>query len=172
MHSWLVLIFSILLVSCRQDNKLGIEPEASSTNQIQEGYQIKLLSKAGELFEGNDFLPLPINHGFICGDLDSLDVLVLSKSIKEDKAFVKPLAYFEVYQDGEKRKFVLATPSDTSYIAIPELSFDNFMVKYYSVKVILDLWFSNFKGISETKTSNWKNNYYAEDLLNKYKTCQ
>jgi inorganic pyrophosphatase len=166
----LCLVWSLLACKKPKHTDFGKQNEVPQEQKL-EGTEVKLISSAGDLFEGNHHLPLPLNHAFICGATDSLDILILSKVIPQATAIIKPLAYFEVHQQDEKRRFVLTTPSDTSFAAIPLLTFDDLMLKHYSIKVIIDLWFSNYKGTSKTKTTNWKNNYYAEIVLKQYKGC-
>ena len=172
--STLVLfVCSICLYNCKENTStpkdLVFEPIENELSY--KGIKVKLLSKCGEAFEGANFLPLPLNHGFVVNEkMDSLDILILGKPVVDTFTYVLPLAYFELLEGGIKRPFVLTYPEDINLQSMEVESYSSFMRKYYPVKVIIDTWFANYKGLASIRVTNWKDNFFAENLLeqNKY----
>jgi len=134
------------------------------------GAKVFMVSKSGELFENNAFLPLPLNHAILVNGVgDTLDVLIMAKPIEGDSTYVFPYGYFEV-RDNEKtvRPFVFALPEDKNQMIMPREGFQEFMLNRYPIKQIIDTWFSNYKGQSNTRVQNWKETYFAEDVVKNF----
>ncbi len=163
--SFIVLI--TIIVGCKKSVD-GISVSGKSGPHF--GAKVILLSKSGELFENNAFLPLPLNHAIMLnGAGDTLDVLIMAKPIEEDSTYVFPYGYFEV-RDNDKmvRPFVFALPEDKGQMIMPREGFQEFMLNRYPIKQIIDTWFSNYKGQSNTRVQNWKETYFAEDFVKNF----
>lgn len=153
--------------SCKEQS----DPKPAIAEIAPGGYGTKaaMISKSGELFEGNSFLPLPLNHAKVFNSIgDSLDIVIFSKPIEEDYTFIVPYGYFEVKDQEEIRSFVFALPGDKKYAIMERMEFQDFMLKEYPIKQIIDTWFANYRGQSKTRVQNWKETYFAEDFLEQF----
>lgn len=160
--SWLPFTFS-----CKEQ----AGSTAAKTEVAPGGYGTKaaMISKSGELFEGNSFLPLPLNHAKVFNSIgDSLDIVIFSKPILEDYTFIVPYGYFEVKDQERTRSFIFALPGDKNYAIMERMEFQDFMLKEYPIKQIIDTWFANYRGQSKTRVQNWKETYFAEDFLEQF----
>lgn len=160
--SWLPFTFS-----CKEQSG----STSANTEVAPGGYGTKaaMISKSGELFEGNSFLPLPLNHAKVFNSIgDSLDIVIFSKPIEEEFTFIVPYGYFEVKDQEKTRSFIFALPGDKNYAIMERMEFQDFMLKEYPIKQIIDTWFANYRGQSKTRVQNWKETYFAEDFLEQF----
>lgn len=155
-----------LFISCKEQGGAETNVKETSPNY---GTRAKMISKSGDLFENNEFLPLPLNHARVFNAKgDSLDILLFSKPIEEEFTFFFPYGYFEVKEQNVVRSFIFALPEDKNDMIMDRMEFQDFMLKNYPIKQIIDTWFANFKGQSKTRVQNWKETYFAEDFLEQF----
>jgi inorganic pyrophosphatase len=168
-----ILFWLIFVMACKNNNDV-VNPQINGQSVDEFDYiglKIILKSKAGEQFENSAYLPLPLNHGIAISDVnDTLDVLILGQALKDTIAYVLPLAYFELREDGMVRPFILSYPENKKYQSMQIDTYNDFMRQNYPIKVIIDTWFANYKGLAKVRVTNWKDNFFAENLLveNKY----
>lgn len=123
-----------------------------------------------------EFLPYPTNYGFIPstlmsreagGDDDPLDVIVLSKRVKQGEIIeVVPLAMLRCTDEGERDDKILAIPLDKSR----QLFRANRMKDIpEAVLQILEIWFMNYKRNNKIKTFGWADEKEAEKTIRKWK---
>lgn len=156
----------LLLVSCKNSTT---NTEGLAIQKGAYGTKAKMISKSGELFERTPFLPLPLNHAKVYNSTgDSLDILIFSKPIVGEFTFIAPYGYFEVKEQNEIRSFIFALPADKNDAIMDRMEFQEFMLKEYPIKQIIDTWFANYKGQSKTRVQNWKETYFAEDFLEQF----
>ena len=168
MYNIPVLFVSILLffLSCKDSESEQYNKAPVKVVKTYKGPKVKIFSKSGELFENAPYLPLPLNHGKISNKLkDTLDVLILGLPIEDADTYVIPIAYFELLENGIIRQFILAYPEDERYQSMKIESYDVFMRQNYPIKNIIDTWFANYKGLASIRVANWKDNFFAEELL-------
>ena len=162
----LIAFMAISIIACKQKTESKKENSNIENTRVYNGVRVTMLSKCGELFENSEYLPLPLNHGIAVNELsDTLDMLILGLPVKEPYVYVTPLAYFELIENQTVRKFILTYPEDEKYQSIKIESYNSFMRQNYPVKNIIDTWFANYKGLAKIRVTNWKDNFFAEELL-------
>lgn len=159
----MLLLISIFAFSCKQERVETVIPIKKMTYT---GIMAKVISNSGDVFEDAQYLPLPLNHCIITNSVkDTLDVLVMGKPINADSVSFFPYGYFEVKFGKENRPFLLALPEDDDLLAFERIDFQDVMLSKYSIKVIIDIWFSNYKGLSKTQVTKWNETIYAEKIV-------
>jgi hypothetical protein len=159
----IVVVTSIFNISCKQDKVVFVD---AVKKKNYTGIMAKVLSNSGDVFEDAQYLPLPLNHCIITnGVKDTLDVLVMGRPINADSVSFFPYGYFEVKIHKFTRPFLLAVPEDDELLAFDRMSFQDVMLAKYSIKVIIDMWFANYKGVSQTQVTKWNETIYAEKVV-------
>ena len=159
----LLLLTSVFVASCKPER---LETVIPIKKMNYTGIMAKVISNSGDVFEDAQYLPLPLNHCIITnGANDTLDVLVMGRPINADSVSFFPYGYFEVKYAKDSRPFLLALPEDDELLAFERMEFQKLMVSKYSLKVIIDTWFSNYKGLSKTQITKWNETVYAENVV-------
>ena len=163
-----VFIFNFLLLSMLSCDH-GNESHKSNHEAKHMGIEVSIKSGAGSAFENSKYLSLPLNHAYLVNQLnDTLDFLILGKRIEAKKVFVLPLAYFELLENDNVREFILALPEDDIYLTTDRLSFEDLVVKHSSIKLIIDTWFSSYKGLGKLKVVNWRDEIAASTVTDNF----
>lgn len=163
-----IFVFNILLLSLLSCDH-GNESHKSNHDSKHMGIEVSIKSGAGSAFENSKYLASPLNHAFVVNQLnDTLDFLILGRRIDAKKVFVHPLAYFELLENGNVREFILALPDEDIYLTTDRLSFQDLVVKHSSIKLIIDTWFSSYKGLGKLKVVNWRDEIAASTVTNNF----
>jgi inorganic pyrophosphatase len=186
-----LLIFSLVLLVCSacQTNYEGL-PAYSGTKQLQAVIEIPAGSAhvykydaATQSFPaaqeaGQDkvikFLPYPGNYGFIPStklgkEGKFLQVLILGE--KQESGTLQeitPLAVLLLEEAGELEYKIIAVPAKPSERLLSATDYIEFSSKYPSVKRILELWFLNYDPTNKAKIMGWKDDRFAEELVQKW----
>ena len=136
--------------------------------QVLEGTNIEIISAAGQPFKEGAYLSSPLAHGMLTSDNDTLNVLVVSKYDSKMNMVVQPLATFQIEEGDRKTPYVLAFPSDDKLLCMPRMSYNDFVIKNNSAKVIIDMYFSNYKGLGKSRVINWQNTHIAKKVLHDF----
>ena len=162
----LIILSGLTFFTCKNKRESKDNSPKTESTQLFNGLRVTMVSRCGEAFEHAQYLPLPFNHGVAVNELkDTLDILILGLPVNEPFVYVVPLAYFETMENQTKRQFILAYPEDEKYQSIKIDSYNTFMRQNYPIKNIIDTWFANYKGLAKIRVNNWKDNFFAEELL-------
>jgi hypothetical protein len=151
----LIISSTIFLLSCEE-------------KVVLEGTTIDIISAAGEPFKDGAYLSSPLAHGILTSEDDTINVLVLSKFDNKSEMVVQPLATFQIEEQGKSIPYVLAFPSDDRLLSMPRMSYNDFVIKHNSAKVIIDMYFSNYKGLGKSRVINWQNTHIAKKVLHDF----
>lgn len=165
-HYLLIVLSGFTFFSCKNSAENKVSNQVTENARIYNGLRATMISKCGEAFENAQYLPLPFNHGIVVNEQkDTLDILILGLPVSEPFIHVLPLAYFETVENQIKRQFILAFPEDEKYQSLKIDSYNSFMRQNYPIKNIIDTWFANYRGLAKIRVNNWKDNFFAEELL-------
>lgn len=119
------------------------------------------------------YLPYPSNYGFIPqtilslesgGDGDPLDALVLGPAIEQGEVVeCRLIGVLKLLDSGEQDDKLIAAPLDSEfarYTSMEELDAD-----YAGMSVIIETWFSNYKGPGEMVSQGYGNAAEANSIF-------
>lgn len=125
------------------------------------------------------FLPYPGNYGFIPstkmdkkrgGDGDALDILVIGEAKPTGTVIpVKPIATLQLLDGGEIDTKIIAIPANKEDQVIAPLSFPEFIVEHDAVRLMIEKWFLNYKGVGVMQLVGWQDDGYALREIEKWK---
>lgn len=143
-------------------------PETKEFRKVQEAGQDKIIR----------FLPLPVNVGFIPstrqpkapGSKDQpLSVLIIAGSQPPGTVTeTMPLGVLVLETAGEIKYQVVATPAKPHERLVEATSYDDFTSENAAIKKILETWFLNYDATERTKVMGWKDERFAEELIQKW----
>ncbi len=150
-----ILFYLLLLLFISCDNK-GI-------NEDGDNLQVKIKYGSGDDFSYEEkdstiyFAPYPFSVGHLSSSEDSKEVMVIAKRLdKGDRIDIIPLAKLSLeHLSGEKQTIILATPEDANLAIMSANSFDDFIVSQFSLKQIVEFWYSNRYGLQGTRVLGW-----------------
>ncbi len=165
---------AFLLLGCAPDptpNPLSLptytSADSSTVNvviEIPAGSNDKVeIDKVTGVFEVNrviDYLPYPINYGFIpstlAGDGDALDVLVLSKRLDTGTVLSAiPIATMILRDKGDMDDKVLLVPADSTLRVVPCDTWTCLQTEYPSIVQMLEIWFTTYKPAGVMVSGGW-----------------
>lgn len=124
-----------------------------------------------------DFLPYPGNYGFIPstlmdeasgGDGDPVDVLLISEALPTGTVVrIHPIGTLLLVDDGETDTKIIAVPKDLSIRTFQATNYMDLSIQYQSVKRLVEDWFLNYKGPGRTESLGWRDEVYADKLIEK-----
>ena len=130
---------------------------------------VTMMSHAGQRFMHTDYIPAPFGHGYISNSKgDSLEVIVLGNTSDVDRIEIKPLSAFSLIHGSNQYQFIIALPLKTALQTMPLIGFRDFVVKENAAKVIIDQYLSNFKGLGQTRVTEWQSAEEAHDIINQF----
>lgn len=125
-----------------------------------------------------NFLPYPVNYGFIPsthmdkargGDGDPLDIMLISESIETGTVIdVIPIGVLELQDSGEIDTKIVAIPAEKELRIISATTYEELSEDYGPLKLILKLWFTNYKNGNLVRFKNWGNEEKAEAEITKW----
>jgi len=150
-----ILFYLLLLLFISCDN--------NRTSEDDDNLQIKIIYGSGDDFsyQENDstlyFAPYPFSVGHLVNNKDSKEIMILSKRLdKGDRIDIIPLAKLSLeHRSGEKQTIILATPVEENLAIMSAVSFDGFIVSQFSLKQIVEFWYSNRYGLQGTRVLGW-----------------
>lgn len=121
------------------------------------------INKATGRFEVDrvlEFLPYPVNYGFIPstlgGDGDALDVLVLSKRLETGtRLSAIPIATLSLIDKGEMDEKVLLIPVDSMLRVVPCDTWECLQTDYPAIAQLLETWFTTYKPVGVMVSGGW-----------------
>jgi uncharacterized FAD-dependent dehydrogenase len=154
----ILLCFTVLtLLSCKENENRQMGPVA------------EVVSQSGDYFQNSPFLPAPLTHGILVNEAqDTLNIMVLSVHTDITMIEIIPLGAFKILEDTLATQYILSYPYDTSYTSMPRMSYTDFVVKYNAAKVLIDNYFSNYKGLGKTRVIDWQNTHMAQKILDDF----
>ena len=156
MNGWqYILLFTFVwsFMSCKPPS-----PVNSS-----DGPSIIITNSSGDdfLFQNEDqeryFAPFPFNVGDLITQSDTMEVMLISKRLDRGKQVgIFPLAQLAM-QDAfnDEYEVLIATPIDESLRIIDSQDFYDFTVEQFSLKQIVEYWYSNRYGLQGTSVKGW-----------------
>ncbi len=155
MRGQYILLFFIgwCLLSCDQRS-------SSATDQY---YALKITNSSGDdySFSLRDslvyFAPYPFNVGVSGEGPSSQEVMVISKRIDQgDKVDIFPIAKLTlILADKSSQDIVIAVPEEENLRIIGSRDFYDFTVGQFSLKQIVEYWYSNRHGLQGTSVKGW-----------------
>ena len=119
------------------------------------------------------YLPYPGNYGMIPqtilpralgGDGDPLDVIVLGPALERGVVVpVRVIGVLELLDGGEQDDKLMAVSLDGPFRDVRDLS--DLDARFAGVRLIVETWFSNYKGPGKMETRGWGNAERAEKIL-------
>jgi inorganic pyrophosphatase len=120
------------------------------------------------------YLAYPGNYGFIPStklgkEGKYLQVLILGeKQETSTLQEITPLGVLLLEEAGELEYKIIAVPAKPSQRLIAATDYNEFTEKYPSVKRIIELWFLNYIPTNNSKIMGWKDERFAEELVQKW----
>lgn len=141
------------LASCDQRSNL-------STDQY---YALKITNSSGDDFSyqrGDStayFAPYPFNVGSAKVKASNQEVMLISKRIdKGDKVDILPIAKLTLaFADRTDQDIIIAVPEEENLRIIESRDFYDFTVGQFSLKQIVEYWYSNRHGLQGTSVKGW-----------------
>lgn len=154
------------LSSFDKDNNLRavIEIPVGTNDKIE--YNLEQNTFEIDSLEGKprviNFLPYPVNYGFIpstktSDDLeDPMDILVFSKPLKTGQIVaVRPIGILKMIDDGEVDDKILSIPTDSQYHIIDIKDFDELSQNYPELRNMIANWFLYYDKAAEIQILGW-----------------
>jgi len=148
-----IALFIILwtITSCKRD----------SVETAEEYLSITITNSSGDDFyySSNDevryFAPYPFNVGYL--GLEEQEVMLISKRLdKGDEVAIIPIAKMSIMEsDLSARDVLIAIPHAEKYRIIESSDFTDFTVGQFSLKQIVEYWYSNRYGLQGTTIQGW-----------------
>jgi len=150
-----ILLLSLILFYASCDN--------TSRTKEEDHLIVKVTNSSGDDFSFTQrdsiiyFAPYPFNVGTLHTSTDSPEIMVISKHLDKGKRVaIIPLAKMQVEsREGVKKSIFLATPHDEELAIMASTSFDDFIVSQFSLKQIVEFWYSNRYGLQGTRVLGW-----------------
>ncbi len=163
MRYWVLLLLgSFIFNSCGY--KQPKEGEATYSKRA-----IHIISNAGEPYLDSSFLASPLIHGVMLNDEgDSLHVMVVGRYCNTDRLEIYPFASFQIIDGDTKMDIVLAFPQRVELKVYPDMDFQEFVIQNNAAKVLIDQYFSNYKGQGMTRVVNWNNAGMAANMIEEF----
>jgi len=120
------------------------------------------------------YLPYPGNFGFIPStrlgkENKFLPVLILGEAQETGTLMeITPLGVLLLEEAGELEYKIIAVPAKPSQRLIVATDYNELSEKYPSVKRILELWFLHSEPANKAKIMGWKDERFAEELVQKW----
>ena len=147
----------LLIVSCTQKE------------ERVKGPIVEIVSQAGDYFQETPFLPAPLTHGLLINEMnDTLNVFILAQHTNLKDMEIVPLGAFKIEEGGVSTTFLLAYPYDHNLSSMPVMSFNDFVIRNHSAKVIIDTYYSNYKGLGKTRVEEWQNTHMAQKIVDDF----
>lgn len=175
-----VVLISVLSVGCvsrdystlpsiTEDHQVTMVVEISAGTSVKIEYNPLKREFLPDSIEGRvrvvDYLPYPLNYGFIPstlqstqkgGDGDPLDVLLLGQSLPTGTIIkVIPIAVLRIKDNGEDDDKILVIPADPSARVVQADDFASLNMNYPSILIQLEVWFVNYKRAGMITSSGW-----------------
>lgn len=164
LRSLLILIsFSLCFMACRR-------PKFDISKLVEEyetkGLQVWMNRKAGSIDDKIDYLPAPFNeaHTFNAAE-DTLRVLILAPALEQKQLRVIPFAMLQLRYSNTTVPYIIAYPAESHLRSMYPQDYDDFMTRYYSVKWIIETWFSNHLGLGKVKNILWDSGAVANEYI-------
>ena len=149
----LVLIGMLFFFSCKE----GLTPPD------QANLTIKITNSSGADFfydvqeERKYYAPYPFNVGYFQSDIKKQEVMLISRHIDEGKSVeIEPIAKLSLLEaSGEEKEVFIAVPIDDNLAIINNMDFSEFTVEQFSLKQIVEYWYSNRYGLQGTSIKGW-----------------
>ena len=157
------------LPSINEDHQVTMVVEIAAGTSVKIEYNQEKRAFLPDSIAGKvrvvDYLPYPLNYGFIPstlqstergGDGDPLDVLLLGASLPTGTIIkVIPIAILRLKDEGEADEKILVIPADPSARVVQVDDFASLRMNYPSILSQLEVWFINYKGSGVITSSGW-----------------
>ncbi len=154
---FLLLSLATLFFSCKPSAELPL-------NALTEvGFLMEVHTPAGKV-NNQAFLPYPGNYGAIQGS--KLESLCIAESVGIGETVeVRPLGVLLLQEKGEARPIIITIPVDSSLQIISSNGFQEFMIENNGMKLVLQDWFLNEKGLGKSHLIGWRDERFAWNLV-------
>ena len=157
-----------------------VEIPAGTSKKIEynKDYNKFIIEKKNGFDRVINFLPYPANYGFIPstkmdiergGDGDALDIILISESVETGAIIdVIPIAVLNLQDSEEIDTKIVAVPVEKELRIISATTYEDLIKDYAALKVILKLWFTNYKGDSVVTFIKWGDEVEARAEIAKW----
>lgn len=158
-----IAIFSIVMMaSCKK---------AQSPGTPEDGYWVTVQHAAGDdyAYNGQSYFSYPFHDAkFKKFEDEGISCAIISKKLNAgSKLKVMPRALLTYEEQDMVKKCIIAVPSDSTLMSLEISNFSDFMIKYASVRNIIELWQLNKCGNGCAKMIQWKDENAAGLLIEK-----
>ena len=103
------------------------------------------------------YAPYPFNVGIYESESNSTEFMIVSKKLKKGQSIaVLPIAKMNLNEPLDPGKeVIIATPFDTDLRIFDGQSFQDFTVNQFSLKQLIELWYSNRYDLQGTTMEGW-----------------
>lgn len=195
-RNFIIILFLLGLVSCKSKLDYYNIPSYNNSGNLQAVIEIPagtnfkyefqkrenkfLVDKRGKVKRKIDFLPYPVNYGYIPstfsdpeegGDGDALDVLVISETVSTGSLLeIIPIGMLKLSDDGELDYKIVAVPIAEDEKIINAKNYRELTSDYPGIKEILEIWFSNYDPEEITEILGWEDEKAAILEIDKWQT--
>jgi inorganic pyrophosphatase len=151
-----------------------IEIPAGSNEKIE-------INKESQVFESErwiEYLPYPVNYGFVPGTLsdkekggdgDPLDLLLLSKRVPTGSVLSGfPIATLKLIDNGEEDAKLLVLPADPDLRILPCDTWECITTNYPHLPKLLEDWFLGYKGAGMMISQGWADAEESREIINRH----
>lgn len=150
-------IFLFLTVCCL------LSCDKRSSSESDQYYSLKITNSSGDDFSYNNgdstvfFAPYPFNVGVHGTEGAAQEVMLISKRVDSgDKVDILPIAKLTLtLADRTSQDIVIAVPEEENLRIIASRDFYDFTVGQFSLKQIVEYWYSNRHGLQGTSIKGW-----------------
>ncbi len=130
---------------------------------------LHIVSDVGEPLDGASYLAAPFAHGVMINNVqDSLHHLIIGLPTRYDRIEVEPIGVINLLVEKKEKQFVLSFPSDKKLRVSDISSFQDLVVKHNSMKVLIDLYLSNYLGFGQSRVMDWQNELIAQQKIDDF----
>ena len=148
-----MLVLISALISCvqKQNAEVGDFLPVNVTNSS--GDDFSYMKDEVEHF----YAPYPFNIGIYESEQNTVEVMILSKKLKRGQTVqVIPVARLSLHERSESyQDVIVATPVDENLKLFKGESFQDFTVNQFSIKQLIELWYSNRYNLQGTTMEGW-----------------
>lgn len=188
----ITILSALLLVSCNKspynypafskDGHVNMVIEIPAGTNYKYEFSSETEEIELEIIDGEKrkiaFLPYPGNYGFIPstlvdkaagGDNDPLDVLLISAALPQGIVLeIIPVAVLQLSDEGLQDDKIIAVPLNEEHRAINCTTFSCLEENFSDAKVILERWFTGYKGPGVVQFRGWKDEQFALEQIRKW----
>ncbi len=156
-----MLCLALFAGACSEESDKNIVKKI----EVQSEFKAKIKSVAGDHFDDDSFLPMPIffNLGTLnTNDERQVETIILSdKLIKGKSINIKPVSLFKFKKDSVSMDYIISVPVDSTDNFLNIYSFHDLSNKQYQTKFLIEDWFRGNCKIGHCSNFEWQSEIQA-----------